>query len=109
MKSLIAAAAIGAAITLPSLAIAQTAPMATEMICHPAQSGQMSNANMQDTKLVCRPMNVARVRAAMKTMMAMPNLTPDQMLQMQALMDEIQLEPEIPGGNGNATDPGAVH
>jgi hypothetical protein len=113
VKRLILAATIAAAFSLPSIANAQTSSMQTPstdmtapMICHMSKTGEMSNAMMTSSKMTCRPMNVARVRAAMKTMMAMPNLSAAQMAQMQVLMDEMQLEPAIPGGNGNATDPG---
>ena len=70
MNKLILTAAIAAAIVTPSIALAQTAD-AGPMLCHTAKSSETSNAAMGTTKLVCRAIDVAKVRAAEKSMMSM--------------------------------------
>jgi hypothetical protein len=103
-KAILAAAAV-AAIGLPSIASAQTTTTVTpgSIICHAAKTGETSNASMQSTQLVCRPLNVDRVRAAMKVMMAQ-KMPADQMKQMQSAASTINDElgiPAIPGGAGS--------
>ena len=108
MKKAILAAAAIATIGLPSIASAQTTPAAGSIICHAPKSGETTNASMQSFQLVCRPLNVDRVRAAMKVMMGQ-KMPPDQMKQMQAAASTINDElgiPAIPGteNNSNAGD-----
>jgi hypothetical protein len=105
-KAILAAAAL-AAIGLPSIASAQTVPASASapgsIICHVPKAGETSNATIQSAQLVCRPVNVARVRAAMKVMMGQ-KMSTDQMKQMQAAADSINDElgiPAIPGGAGS--------
>jgi hypothetical protein len=103
MKRLVITAVALAAIAMPSFASAQTTG---PDICRAAKSGETANATMGSTQLVCRPVNMAKVMAAEKTLMGMmaTNMTPAQMKKMHAaqaaMSDELML-PAIPGTNGN--------
>jgi hypothetical protein len=69
MKALIAAAIIGATASLPFTVSAQQAT--TAWVCRPAASGETSNAAMGSSKLVCRSVDVAAIRARLAKLHAM--------------------------------------
>jgi hypothetical protein len=101
MKTFVLAAAAAAIVALPAIAIAQTAP--APLVCHTASATETSNAAMGSTKLVCRPVDMAKVMAAEKSLMGMmpKTMTDAQMQQMQAAQDTINSEfnlPKVPGG-----------
>lgn len=111
MNKLILAAALTAAVALPSTVIAQgTAPRTTlripppgTVICRPVKVGEKPDATMGTVQLKCRNVNVARIRTAMTnihSMMTTMSMTPAQTTQMQASVQtlEDELEPTIPGG-----------
>jgi hypothetical protein len=106
MKKFILAAAAVAAIALPAIASAQsTAPD----VCRAAKAGETSNATMGSTQLVCRPVDMAKVMAAEKTLMSMmpAKMTAGQMTKMHAAQSAMSHElmlPMIPGTNGNTSD-----
>jgi hypothetical protein len=107
VKKLILATALLAAISLPSIAFAQSAP-AGSLVCHPVKSGEPSNASMGSTQLACTAVNMAKVHTAMDTVhsvMMKSQASTDQMKQMQAAMSSLtqvfQL-PVVPGGINNA-------
>jgi hypothetical protein len=58
MTKFIIITAIAAAIGLPSIAVAQTSPIQGPIGCRPARAGETANANVQNTQLVCSPVNV---------------------------------------------------
>jgi hypothetical protein len=60
MTKFIITTAIAAAIALPSIAMAQTSPIDGPIDCRPARAGETANANVQNTQLVCHPVNVDR-------------------------------------------------
>lgn len=106
MKNLILAAAIVAAAALPSIASAQSAMAApaAAVACHAAQTGETSNATMGGTALVCKSVNVARLKADMgklHSMMVAHNMSPADMTAMSApirnIIGEFNL-PKTPGG-----------
>jgi hypothetical protein len=103
MKRLILTAAIVAAVGAPSIALAQTSTDVGAMVCRAAKPLETSNALMGTTKLACRPIDMAKVQAAQKSMMGMmpKTLTDAQMKEMKADQDTFNLEfqlPVIPGG-----------
>ena len=108
MNKLILTAAIAAAIALPTIASAQTSTDAGAMVCHPAKASEMSNAAMGSTKLACKAIDVAKVRAAEKSMMGMmpKTFTDAQMKQMKADQATFDLEFELPMilGGGTQSD-----
>lgn len=74
MKNFVLSAAIVALIGLPSIVIAQTAPRTTiavpdpgTLVCHPVKAGETANATMGTNQLRCRPVNMTRVTAAVRT------------------------------------------
>jgi hypothetical protein len=73
MKKLILTATIAAGLGLPSIALAQTAPLAGSIVCRPAQANETANATIQNTQVLCRPVDMARIRSAMTA--AMTDLT----------------------------------
>jgi hypothetical protein len=104
MNKLIITAAIAATIGLPSIAIAQSAPAGTTVVCRPATSSETPNATIQNGRFLCRPLDMAKIRTAMSSVMT--DLTPAQKAKMdsamQVLQDELmQLNPKNPGYNGN--------
>jgi hypothetical protein len=60
MTKFIIITAIAAAIGLPSIAVAQTSPIDGPIDCRPARAGETANANVQNTQLVCHPVNADR-------------------------------------------------
>jgi len=106
MKKLILTATIAAGLGLPSIALAQTAPLAGSIVCRPAQANETANATIQNTQVLCRPVDMARIRSAMTA--AMTDLTPEQAAKvqfaMQVLQDELELHPRYPGYDGNPND-----
>jgi hypothetical protein len=107
MKKLILTAAIAAGLVLPSIAIAQTStPVTGTIVCRPAQANESANATIQNAQVLCRPVDMARIRSAMTA--AMTNLTPEQASKvrfaMTVIQDELQLEPRYPGYDGNPND-----
>jgi len=106
MKKLILTATIAAGLGLPSIALAQTAPLAGSIVCRPAQANETANAMIQNTQVLCRPVDMARIRSAMTA--AMTDLTPEQAAKvqfaMQVLQDELELHPRYPGYDGNPND-----
>lgn len=105
MKRLVLTAAIAAAVGLPALALAQTAP--APMICMAAKAGETANAMMGSSQMVCHPVDVAKVQAATKTLTSMMDtkmMTSDQMSHMKAAeasINEILHFPAIPGVSSN--------
>jgi hypothetical protein len=57
MTKFILSTAVAAAIGLPSIAMAQQAPIPGSVDCRPARPGETANANIQNSRLVCRPAN----------------------------------------------------
>ena len=112
MKNVILSAAIVAAIGLPSIVIAQTTtrttihiPSPQTLICHPLGAGETGNATMGTTPLHCRPVNMARITAAVRQIRTAmrPQATSVQAPVENALTSittELQM-PAIPGSNGN--------
>jgi hypothetical protein len=101
MNKFILAAAAAAMLAMPAIALAQTAP--APLVCHTAGATETSNAAMGSTKLVCRPVDMAKVMAAEKSLMSMmpKTMTDTQMQQMQAAQATINSEfnlPTVPGG-----------
>lgn len=104
MNKFIIAAAIAATFGLPSIAIAQSVPAGTTVVCRPATSSETPNATIQNGRFLCRPLDMAKIRTAMTS--AMTDLNPAQKAKldyaMQVLQDELmQLHPQNPGYNGN--------
>ncbi len=103
MKRFILMAAIAAASSLPALAIAQTAPVTGPIVCRPAKTNETPNATLRNTRVLCHPVNVAKIRSAMAA--AMADMTAQQKAKAQfamtVIMDELRLEPRYPGYNGN--------
>jgi hypothetical protein len=106
MKKLILTAAIAVGLGLPSIALAQTAPLTGSIVCRPAQANETANATIQNAQVLCRPVDMARIRSAMSA--AMTDLTPEQAAKvrfaMTVLQDELELEPRYPGWDGNPND-----
>lgn len=107
MNRLILTAAVVAAIAAPSTAFAQTSTDPGAMVCRTAKASETSNATMGTTKLACRPIDVAKVRAAQKSMMGMmpKTLTDAQMKEMKADQDTFDLEFQLPTILGGGTQP----
>jgi hypothetical protein len=104
VKKLILAAAAIAAIGLPSIAVAQTMPGSGSMICRAPKTGETGNAIMGGNQMMCRPMNMKRVNAAMKVMMDQKGGN-DHMKRMQDAQNDLYDEfglPAVPGGINNA-------
>jgi hypothetical protein len=103
MSKFLIAAAIAATLGLPSIAGAQTAPAGSTIVCRPVATGETPNGTIQNTAYLCRPLNMDKIRSAMNA--AMSDLTPAQKAKMdfamQVLRDELQLQPQYPGFNGN--------
>jgi hypothetical protein len=71
MKKVLFAAAIAAVVMLPSVAQAQgTAAVAGPVVCRAPKTGETSNATMGSTALICRPLDMDKVNAAMTKMHA---------------------------------------
>jgi hypothetical protein len=106
MSKFILTTAIVAAIGLPSIGIAQNAPITGSIVCRPVKAGETANANIQDTQLMCHPLNLGRLRDAMVA--AQTNMSADQKAKMKVAMavlrDELLLEPTYPGFDGNPND-----
>jgi hypothetical protein len=108
MKKLILATAFLAAVSLPSIAFAQSTP-AGAFACRPVKSGETANATMGSTQLTCTAVNMAKVHAAMDTVhgvMMKSGASADQMKQMQdamTLLSQALALPVIPGGLPNAS------
>jgi hypothetical protein len=103
MKKLILTAAIVTGFGLPSIALAQTAPITGSIVCQPAKASETASATIQNTKVVCHSVDMARIRSAMTA--AMTGLTSEQAAKVQfamtVLRDELGLEPPYPGFDGN--------
>ena len=106
MKRIILTAAIAAIVGLPVMATAQTAPVTGSIVCRPVKANETPNATVQNTHVLCRAVDGAKVRKAMATVMA--GMTAQQKAKarfaMTVLMDELQLEPRYPGYDGNPND-----
>jgi hypothetical protein len=106
MTKLILTAAIAAALGLPSIAVAQTAPASATFACRPVAAGETASGTIQNTPVLCHTLNMDKIRQAMTD--AMAGLSPDQKAKvqfaMQVLRDELQLEPRYPGWDGNPND-----
>jgi hypothetical protein len=76
MTKFILTTAIAAALGLPSIAMAQTAPISGSIVCRPTRAGEMANANVQSTTLFCHPLNGHSPRYATGT--TQPNMSRDQ-------------------------------
>ena len=87
----------------PSITFAQPAPANGAIACRAVKPGETPNATFQNAPILCRRMNVAKVRAAMDKVMV--TLTPEQKAKlefaMKLLQEEMMLEPQYPGYNGN--------
>jgi hypothetical protein len=57
--ALVLAAVITAALSLTSIAIAQTAAASGPVVCRPAKPGETPNANIQGAAVVCEPQPAA--------------------------------------------------
>jgi hypothetical protein len=104
MHKLILLTAIATAIGLPSIATAQTSPVTTgSIVCRPVAPGETANASIQESKFLCKPLNMDGFRKAMAD--AMASLSPDQQAKLQTAMNafdyELQIESHYPGFNGN--------
>jgi hypothetical protein len=108
VKNLLLAAAIVAASTLPSMAVAQgtTGPI----LCTTVKAGETANVTLQGVPLSCHPLDTIKIRAAMNTVeKVMHSLHPSdaQEAQMHAAMgaftQTLQM-PVIPGNNGGVED-----
>jgi hypothetical protein len=108
VKNLILAAAIIAASTLPSMAVAQgtTGPI----LCTTVKAGETANVTLQGVPLSCHPLDTVKIRAAMNTVeTVMHSLHPSdaQEAQMHAAMTQFSQSlqmPVIPGNNGGIED-----
>lgn len=79
MKKLFVAAAIAAACTLPSMAMAADDPaMMATMVCRAPAASEKPNAMMGKSELVCRKIDMAKIHAAMAKMMT-PGMTSAEM------------------------------
>jgi hypothetical protein len=104
VKNLVQAAAIVAALALPSIAVAQgtTGPI----LCTTVKAGETANVTLQGVPLSCQPLNAVEIRGAMNTVeKVMHSLHPsdDQEAQMHAAMTQFSQAlkmPVIPGNNG---------
>jgi hypothetical protein len=108
VKNLLLAAAIVAASTLPSMAVAQgtTGPI----LCTTVKAGETANVTLQGVPLSCHPLDTVKIRAAMNTVeTVMHSLHPSeaQEAQMHAAMTQFSQTlqmPVIPGNNGGIED-----
>jgi len=108
VKNLLLAAAIIAASTLPSMAVAQgtTGPI----LCTTVKAGETANVTLQGVPLSCHPLDTVKIRAAMNTVeTVMHSLHPSdaQEAQMHAAMTQFSQSlqmPVIPGNNGGIED-----
>jgi hypothetical protein len=104
MQKFILAVAVAAAIGVPAIASAQTAPLTGTIVCRAVKTGETPTATIQNAAVVCHAVDLDKIRTAMTSVMN-SNLSTDQKAKMQAAMtvlrDELQLEPTYPGFNGN--------
>lgn len=108
MKKLLLTAAIVAASTLPSMAVAQgtTGPI----LCTTVKAGGTANVTLQGVPLSCHPLDTFKIRAAMNTVESvMHSLHPSQAqeAQMHEAMGQFSQTlqmPVIPGNNGGIED-----
>jgi hypothetical protein len=107
MQKFILAAALAAAIGLPAIASAQPAALSGTIVCRAVYAGETATASIQNTAVVCRSVDMDKIRSAMSSVMN-SNLSADQKAKVQAAMtvlrDELQLEPRYPGFDGNPND-----
>jgi hypothetical protein len=104
VKNLLLAAAIVAASTLPTMAVAQgtTGPI----LCTAVKAGEMTTVTIQGVALSCHPLDTIKIRAAMnsvETVMHSLHPSDDQEAQMHAAMTQFSQAlqmPAIPGNNG---------
>jgi hypothetical protein len=104
MQKFILAVALAAAVGVPALASAQTAPLTGTIVCRATNAGETATGNIQNTPVVCRALDMVKISSAMSSVMN-SNLNSDQKAKLQAAMsvlkDELQLEPRYPGFDGN--------
>jgi hypothetical protein len=104
MQKFILAAALAAAIGVPAIASAQTAPLTGTIVCRATNAGETPTGTIQNSPVVCRALDMVKISTAMSSVMN-ANLSPDQKAKVQAAMsvlkDELQLEPRYPGFDGN--------
>jgi hypothetical protein len=105
MTKFILTTAIAAVIGLPSLAIAQTAPTPGSVDCRPARAGETANANIENSRLVCRPANADSNRDSSRAAQTDP---PADQKAKQATRGVLQDKPyqpfPYPGFDGNPND-----
>jgi hypothetical protein len=103
MNKFLIAAAIAATLGLPSIASAQGDASNSTIVCHPAATNETPNGTIQNTQYLCRPVNMDKIRNAMEAVMTDLNSAQKAKLNfaMQVLRDELRLEPQYPGFNGN--------
>jgi hypothetical protein len=104
LKRFMFVAALAGVASLPTIVVAQTtAPITGSIVCRPVKADETANATVQNTRLLCHPLNLKRIRDAMVS--AETNLSAGQKARMDAAMailrDELMLEPTYPGFNGN--------
>jgi hypothetical protein len=101
MNKLFITAAIVATLGLPSIALSATGT--DTIVCRAATSTETPNATIQNSRFLCRPLNMTKIRTAMTS--AMSGLNPAQKSKldyaMQVLKDELELHPQNPGYDGN--------
>jgi hypothetical protein len=104
MQKFVLSVALAAAIGVPAIASAQTAPLSGTIVCRAVNAGETPTATIQNTAFICRSVDMDKIRAAMTDVMN-SNLSADQKAKVQKAMtvlkDELQLEPRYPGFNGN--------
>lgn len=108
MNKLLLSTAIAAAIGLPAIALAQgtSATPAAPWVCHAPHGSETANGAIGSTKVYCRAVNVARVRAAQRTVIGMMHqheLNAADTKAMDAAMKSVTNELDLPvlGTNDN--------
>jgi hypothetical protein len=104
VKNLLLTAAIIAASTVPTMAVAQdtTGPI----LCTTVKAGETATVTIQGVALSCRPLDTVKIRAAMnrvETVMHSLHPSDAQEAQMHAAMTQFSQAlqmPAIPGNNG---------
>jgi hypothetical protein len=109
MKTVLIAGAIAAAIAVPAVAGAQTTTTTgtgTAWVCRAAGANDTSNATMGTTKLACRQVDTAKMKAAWSNMSAAAskmNASDPGMPAMKKSMSDMEAMLKFmiePGGNG---------
>jgi hypothetical protein len=109
MTKFILTTALAAAMGLPSIAMAQTAPISSSIVCRPTRAGETANANVQNTALLCHPLNGDSPRyatGAARPNMAQRNTSPNQMSEPPPTKGIVPGQEYLPypGYDGNPND-----